>query len=128
LPQLGVPQAAINALQFGAYVNAQSNTAKGLEMSGDVVAGHVRLAAAYTYVDAVVTASLSSGVLFPSVNDAFPGIAIGQYSPLVGNRPFRRPANSGSLVVGYEHSRFDLSLAGYFFGKADDSPFLPDPF
>jgi len=27
---------------------------------------------------------------------AFPGVPIGAYSPLVGERPFRRPANSGT--------------------------------
>ena len=34
-------------------------------------------------------------------NPAFPGIPIGAYSPLVGERPFRRPANSGTLFIGY---------------------------
>ena len=48
--------------------------------------------ASYTYLDAVVTKSLSSGVLSPAINPAFPGIPIGAYSPLVGARPFRRPA------------------------------------
>ena len=46
-----------------------------------------------------VTESLSSGALTPSFNPAFPGIPIGNFSPLLGQRPFRRPANTGSLLV-----------------------------
>jgi iron complex outermembrane receptor protein/vitamin B12 transporter len=128
LPQLGVSQAVADALSFGAYTNAQSNRSSGVEMSADVVAGDFKVTGSYTYLDAVVTKSLSSGVLFPMINPAFPGMQIGQYSPLVGARPFRRPANSGSLVITYARSRAQLSLASYFFGKADDSTFLSDAF
>ena len=128
LPQLGVPKAVADASGYGAYVNAQSNTSKGVEISGDVVAGPLKVMASYTYADAVVTASLGSGALFPAENPAFPGIQIGQYSPLVGRRPFRRPANSGSLVLQYTREKLQLALAGYFFGKQDDSTFLSDPF
>ena len=103
LPQLGISPAAAAAAaaNFGAYVNSQSNTASGVEVSGEAVAGPVKIVASYTYVDATVTKSLSSGVLSPAINPAFPGITIGAFSPLVGARPFRRPANSGSLVVSY---------------------------
>ena len=128
LPQIGVPVAAANATAFGAYVNSQSNKAKGVETSGEAVAGRVRVTASYTYLDAVVTKSFSSGALAPAINPAFPGIRIGQYSPLVGARPFRRPTNSGSMTVTYSDSRAQVSLAGYFFGKQDDSTFLSDAF
>lgn len=128
LPKLGVPQAAINALAFGAYANSQSLTAKGVELSGDVAVGRFTMTAAYTHLDAKVTASLSSGALFPSENPKFPGVLIGQYAPLVGNRPFRRPANSGSIVAGYTQGRVQLSWAHFFVGKADDSTYLSDAF
>jgi vitamin B12 transporter len=128
LPQLGVPAAAAAASGFGAYVNSQSNTASGVELSGEGKVGHVRILVSYTYLDAVVTKSFSSGALSPAVNPSFPGIRIGQYSPLVGNRPFRRPANSGSLVVSYADRRAQVSVAGYFVGKRDDSTLLSDPF
>lgn len=125
---VGVPAAAANATAFGAYVNAQSNEAQGVELSGDAVFGRVRTTASYTYLDAVVTESFSSGALFPSSNPAFPGVRIGQFSPLVGNKPFRRPANSGSVTVGYADERVQVAVAGYFYGKADDSTFLSDAF
>lgn len=128
LPQLGVPIEAANASGFGAYVNSQSNKSSGLEMSAEAVVGPVKVVGAYTYVDATVTQSFSSSALSPAINPAFPGIQIGQYSPLVGARPFRRPANSGSLVVLYTHRKVQASMAGYFAGKRDDSTFLSDEF
>jgi iron complex outermembrane receptor protein/vitamin B12 transporter len=90
--------------------------------------GRLRILGAYTYVDAVVTKSFSSGVLSPAVNPAFPTIKIGQYSPLIGSRPFRRPAHSGSLVAIYADRKVQVSIAGYFVGKQDDSTFLSDQF
>ena len=128
LPQLGVPPAAAAAAAFGAYVNSQSNTARGVELSGEARLGPVRALASYTHLDAVVTRSFSSGVLTPAINPAFPTITIGQYAPLVGNRPFRRPANSGSLVVSYAARKALISIAGYFVGTQDDSTLLSDPF
>ena len=128
LPQLGVPAAAAAASGFGAYVNSQSNTSSGLELSAEAKMGRLRILGAYTYVDAVVTKSFSSGVLSPAINPAFPTIKIGQYSPLIGSRPFRRPANSGSLVAIYADRRVQASIAGYFVGKQDDSTFLSDQF
>jgi iron complex outermembrane receptor protein/vitamin B12 transporter len=126
LPQVGVPVPAANATDFGAYVNSQSNEARGVDTSGEAAAGRVRVTASYMYLDAVVTRSFGSGALRPAINPAFPTIPIGSFSPLVGARPFRRPTNSGSLTVIYSDSRAQLALAGYFFGKQDDSTFLSD--
>jgi vitamin B12 transporter len=126
LPQIGVPVSAANATAFGAYVNAQSNQSRGVETSGEAVAGPVKLTASYMYLDAVVTKSFASGARNPAVNPAFPEIPIGSFSPLVGARPFRRPTNSGSLTVTYSQARAQLAVAGYFFGKQDDSTFLSD--
>ena len=127
LPQVGVPVSAANATAFGAYVNSQSNDARGVEASGEAVAGRIRMTASYMYLDAVVTRSFSSGALRPAINPAFPTIPIGVFAPLVGARPFRRPANSGSLTLIYSDTRVQLALAGYFFGTQDDSTFLSDP-
>jgi len=126
LPQVGVPAGAANATAFGAYVNSQTFRARGLETSGEAVAGRFRVNAAYMYLDAIVTQSFSSGALRPSINPQFPNIPIGQFSPLVGARPFRRPANSGSAIVTYSHAHAQVAVAGYFFGKQDDSTFLTD--
>ena len=126
LPQLGVPVAVANASGYGAYVNAQSNRSKGMELSAEAAAGKVRVTASYMYLDAVVTASLSGGALSPAKNPSIPGILIGAYSPLVGARPFRRPANSGSATIAYTEGKAQIALAAYFVGQSDDSTFLSD--
>jgi len=128
LPQLGVPPAAAAAAGFGAYVNSQSNDAHGVEVSGEAKLGRLKALAAYTFLDAIVTESFSSSTLSPAENPAFPGIKIGQFGPLAGNRPFRRPANSGSLVLSYVDRKAQVSLAGYFSGRQDDSTALSDEF
>ena len=128
LPELGVPTEVAAAVPFGATVNASSYRARGVETSVDVSAGDVRVAASYTYLDAVVTESFSGDALFPSVNPAFPGIQLGQFSPLVGARPFRRPTHSGSLLASYVRGPAQVTLTGYFVGKSDDSTFLSDAF
>jgi iron complex outermembrane receptor protein/vitamin B12 transporter len=126
LVRLGVPAAAANATGFGAYLNAASYTAQGLELSTEAQAGaHVRLMASYTYLDAEVTEGLSASA---STNPAFPGVSIGAFSPLVGERPFRRPANSGTMMVVYANGPTQLAFSGYFAGRRDDSTFLSDGF
>ena len=127
LPQIGVPSDSLGAGSFGAYFNSQSNRARGVEMSGEAIVGSLKFMASYTYSDAVVTESFGAA-LFPAENPQFPGIPIGQYSPLVGARPFRRPTNSGSLTVRYARDRAQIALAGYFAGKRDDSTYLSDAF
>lgn len=123
LPQLGIP-VNVAAQVTSANVNSQSFTAKGVETSADAQAGRVRLAASFTHVDATITKSLSSGALTPSFNPAFPTIPIGNFSPLLGQQPFRRPANTGSLLVSYTQGPATIAVSGYFAGKSDDSTFL----
>jgi iron complex outermembrane receptor protein/vitamin B12 transporter len=131
LSQLGVSQAAAAATGFGAYVNSQSYDGRGLELSADAMLGKtpgktLRLAGSYTYLDATVTKSLSGDALAPAINPLFPGIPIGAFSPLVGSRPFRRPTNSGSMLVAYTEGKAQIALSGCFSGKQDDSTFLTD--
>jgi len=128
LPQLGVPTDVAAAVPFGATVNASSYRARGLETSADVRAGDLQAVVSYMFLDAEVSESFSDGALNPSVNPEFPGIVIGQFSPLIGARPFRRPAHSGSLLLSYVKGPGQISLAGYFVGKSDDSTFLSDAF
>jgi len=123
LPQFGVSTDVAAAAGSGAYVNSQSFAAKGAELSADVVFGRLRLAGSYTHLDATVTRSLSSSVT-PQFNPLFPGIQIGGFTALVGQRPFRRPPNTGNLLIACSHGRADVALTGYFAGKADDSTFL----
>jgi iron complex outermembrane receptor protein/vitamin B12 transporter len=127
LPQVGVPLDVAAALPLGAYVNSQSFRARGLETSTDLKISRVlRVAASYTYLDAVVLQSFASGALRPAINPAFPTIPIGAFSPLVGAHPFRRPRNSGTLLASYAAGPAQVTVAGSFFGKADDSTFLSD--
>ena len=129
LPRLGVSAEAAAASGFGAYVNSQSFKAQGVETTFEAaVARSLRVMASYTYLDAEVTKSLSGGVLSPAVNPKFPGIQIGQYAPLVGARPFRRPPHSGSLMVAYSKGPADVAVSAFFSGKRDGSTFLDDEF
>lgn len=123
LPQLGVP-VDVAAQVTSANVNSQSFTSKGVETSADAQIGRVRVAASFTHFNATVTKSLSSGALTPSFNPAFPGIPIGNFSPLLGQKPFRRPANTGSILVSYTERKATVAVSGYFAGKANDSTFL----
>jgi vitamin B12 transporter len=122
--QFGIAPEVAAAAGSGAYVNSQSYTAHGVETSLDATAGRLRLSGSYSHQDADVTRSLSSGALTPAFNPAFPGIPIGNFSPLKGQRPFRRPANTGNLLVSYSQGPATVTLSGYFAGKSDDSTFL----
>ncbi|MGE3402284.1 MAG: TonB-dependent receptor plug domain-containing protein [Vicinamibacterales bacterium] len=129
LPQAGVPVEVAQQTAFGAYVNSQSYEAQGLEASGELrVANNLRVMASYTFLDAEVTESLSSGALSPAFNPAFPEIPIGAFSPLAGERPFRRPAHSGTLLVSYDSGPANVTVSAFFSGRRDDSTFLSDEF
>lgn len=128
LPQLGVAAAAANVTPFGAYVNSSTFRAQGVETSAEVAFGRVKVAGSYMFLDAKVTKSLSGGALFPAINPAFPGVPIGAFEPLVGARPFRRPQNSGSLMVSYGQGPAQVALSAALVGKQDDSTFLSDAF
>src|SRR4051812_9441621 len=126
LVRFGVPPAVANATNFGAAVNSQSYRAQGLELAFDEAPRRdLRVTASYTYLNAEVTKAFGASESF---NDAFPNIAIGAFSPLVGARPFRRPANSATFGVIYTPKRYEVALSMYFSGKRDDSTFLSDGF
>lgn len=128
LPQLGVPLNVAAAVPFGATVNASSYMARGIETSADIQIVDVRLAGTYTFVDAEVTESFSSSALNPAFNPAFPEIQIGQFAPLVGARPFRRPTHVGSMLVSYVRGPMQVLLSGFLMGKVNDSTYLSDAF
>ena len=126
LTAAGVPAAVAATSQFGAYLNSSSFRARGLETSFDAAFGpYVRMNASYTYLDAEVTQAFSA---VAATNPAFPGVKIGAFSPLVGERPFRRPPQSGSVMVTVMRGPGQVTFSGYFSGKRDDSTFLSDRF
>jgi iron complex outermembrane receptor protein/vitamin B12 transporter len=127
LVSLGVPPDVAGATGFGAYVNAASYRARGVELSTEAAfAGRFRAMASYTYLDAEVDESFSSSALAPVENPSYPGVPIGAYGPLVGARPFRRPKHSGNFLLTYAAGPAQVSLAGYLVGSSDDSTFLSD--
>ena len=128
LPLVGVPPALAQATPFGAYVNSSSFNSQGLETSAEAAFGPIRLMASYTFIDAEVTESFSGGVLAPAINPAFPNVPIGQFSPLVGERPFRLPTHSGSFMASYVDGPVDVTLSAYLTGRRDGSTFLSDGF
>jgi iron complex outermembrane receptor protein/vitamin B12 transporter len=126
LTQAGVPAAVAAATQFGAYLNSSSFRAQGIESSVDAAIGpYVRVNASYTYLDALVTKAFSA---VAATNPSIRGVQIGAFSPLVGQRPFRRPPQSGSVMVSVMRGPAQVTFSGYFSGKRDDSTFLSDGF
>jgi iron complex outermembrane receptor protein/vitamin B12 transporter len=120
----GVPPEAAAASGLGAYVNAASFRASGVELSIDLAVGsRLRVTGSYTFLDAMVKEAFGAS---PSFNPQFPGIPVGAYQALVGARPFRRPANSGSFVLAYDRGPAQLALSGHLVGKRDDSTFMTD--
>ncbi len=129
LPTLGVPPAIAAEAPEGAYFNSDSFRSQGAEL--DFAAKptpSLTLQAAYTHLDAIVTQSFSSSSLFPAMNPEIPNVPIGAYAPVVGDHPFRRPANSATFMALYSRPRFGVSFSGYLAGRADDSTFLTDAF
>jgi iron complex outermembrane receptor protein/vitamin B12 transporter len=87
------------------------------------VGSRLRVTGSYTFLDAMVKEAFGAS---PSFNPQFPGIPVGAYQALVGARPFRRPANSGSFVLAYDRGPAQLALSGHLVGKRDDSTFMTD--
>ncbi len=126
LIELGIPVGSFNAL-FGAYVNSLAFRAQGVENELEYkISKSVFVRGGYTYLDAEVQRSFSSDALSPSINPLFPTVPIGAYSPLVGQRPFRRAPHSGYFAINYQQPRWTASLSGTLVGRRDDSTFLSD--
>ena len=130
LLQLGVPAAVehvIATTSLGAYINSLSFSAQGAETSAEYrVTQHMYVRGGYTLLNANVQKSFSSDNLSPSFNPKYPRTPIGAYSPLAGQRPFRRAKNSGYFSAIYARPRWYLEMTGNFIGRRDDSTFLRD--
>ncbi len=130
LLQLGVPPAVeqeIANTSFGAYINSLSFNAQGIETSAEYrVSDHIYARGGYTLLNSTVTKSFSSDNAAPSFNPNYPNTPIGAYSPLVGQRPFRRAKHSGYYSVIYARPRWYAQMSGSFMGRRDDSTFLTD--
>ena len=97
LPALGVPQDVANEV-FGAYVNAASYTAQGIETWVEAVAGAVRIVASYMLLDDRAHISLSGYLSGKQDNSTYMFDEFGETSMLLPNH---------NLLDGYQ--KIDLS-------------------
>ena len=128
LVDLGFAAAGDSATQYGATINSMAFRAQGAEAEIEYqISHHLFARGGYTYLDAVVQRSFSSSSA-PTYNNSssFSNIRIGQYSPLVGARPFRRAPHSGYFGLNYMRSRWYGSLTGSLVSRRDDSTYLSD--
>ncbi|MBS1799055.1 MAG: TonB-dependent receptor [Acidobacteria bacterium] len=113
---------------FGALLNSLAFRAQGFEGELQYApSNHILLRGGYTYLASVVEQSFSTDAInngTAAQNPNFPGIPIGSTSPLVGQRPFRRPPQTGFFSALYERQKFSAALKGAFASRADDSTFL----
>ena len=116
---------------FSLTLNSMAFRAQGLESEVEYGIGqNIFIRGGYTYLEGQVQRSFSSDAVGPSTNPAFPGIPIGNDSPLVGARPFRRPPHTGFVSASYTTKEFTLMGTGAFASRGDDSTYLggEDPF
>ncbi len=131
LPQLtAAQQATLEAyLQangaYGIDLNSLAFRAQGAESEVEwSPRRNLFLRGGYTYLDAVVQRSFSSDAMAPSFNPALPNVPIGNYSPLVGARPFRRPPHTGFISAAYTAGKWSGVASTAFAGRADDTTAL----
>jgi iron complex outermembrane receptor protein/vitamin B12 transporter len=106
-------------------LNSMAYQAQGVESEVQYGLGqNVYIRAGYTYLDPVVQHSFSSDAVGPSYNPKYPGIPIGNYSPLVGARPFRLAPHTGFTSVVYTGKKWTAVLDGAYSSRSDDSTFL----
>jgi vitamin B12 transporter len=84
---------------------------------------HLFLHGGYTYLASIVLQSFASDTVTPAFNPNLPGIPIGALSPLVGQRPFRRPPSIGFFAAEFTSSRFSAAIKGALASQSDDSTF-----
>ncbi len=113
---------------YGIDLNSLSFSAQGAETEVQYSPkSNIFFRGGYTYLDAKVQHSFTSDALLVSgsnSNPAFPGIAIGNDSPLVGARPFRRPPHTGFVSTTYTSGKWSAVATGAFSSRSDDSTFL----
>jgi iron complex outermembrane receptor protein/vitamin B12 transporter len=115
---------------YEAYLNSLAFRAQGAEVELDwQPKSHLLVRGGYTNLSSRVVQSFSSDAVaaeqgVPTTNPDFPNIPIGNLSPLVGARPFRRPPNTGYFSVLYTHAKFAMAFKGAMASRSDDSTYL----
>ena len=114
----------------GAELNSLAYRAQGLEADLEwQPKARILVRGGYTYLATLVEQSFASDAAAvaagtPTENPDLPGIAIGATSPLVGQRVFRRPPQTGYFAAQYTGSAFGVAFKGSMASKSDDSTFL----
>ncbi len=114
----------------GAELNSGAYRAQGGELAVEWQAPHgFFVRGGYTYLDAVVSQSFTGEVTAarqgtPIENPLIPGVPLGESSPLIGARPFRRPPHTGFFDVSYTQGKLNLTLKGALASRSDDSTYL----
>lgn len=135
VPQLLPNLSAAQQAQLEAYLkaeqayeldlNSESFRAQGIDAEMNWgINSNLYVRAGYTYTDAVVQKSFSSDATAQRTNPNYPGIPIGDYGPLVGARPFRRPPHTGFTTVTYTRPKWTSVLTAAYASRSDDSTFL----
>ncbi|WP_263409847.1 TonB-dependent receptor [Terriglobus tenax] len=123
----GIPSSIAYSI-YGADLNSLAYRAQGLEAESEwKLTSHWFARGGYTFLDATVQRSLSGDAVaagLATTNPNLPGIAIGATSPLVGQRPFRRPTHSGFFALQWTQNKWSAALKGALVGRSDDSTFL----
>ncbi len=113
----------------GLDVNTQAFRAQGIETTvGGGIGRSIFMRGGYTYTDSVVQRSFSSDneALLGGYAPTYNGIPIGDYSPLVGARPFRRAPHTGFFTATYSKGKVTGLFNAAFASRSDDSTFLTD--
>lgn len=117
--------ALLTASGFSPVLNSQDFRAQGVETELQYGLGrNIFLRGGYTYLDSVVQHSFTSDALQPVYNPLIPGVPIGEYSPLRGARPFRRPPHTGFISATYTGKQWTLIGNAAFSSRSDDSTFI----
>jgi iron complex outermembrane receptor protein/vitamin B12 transporter len=108
-------------------LNSLAFRAQGVETTVESGIGKsIFLRGGYTYLDSVVQRSFSSdnAALLAGKEIVFDGIPVGDYSPLKGARPFRRPPHTGFFTASYSAKKITGIFTSAFSSRSDDSTFL----
>ena len=114
----------------GAELNSLAYRAQGAEAELQFQPrARLMMRGGYTYLATLVEQSFATDAAAATAgaateNPDLPGIAIGATSPLVGQRVFRRPPQTGFFAVQYTGNTVGFAFKGSLASKADDSTFL----
>ncbi len=113
---------------YGALLNTLAYRAQGFEGELQFAPVHsILLRGGYTYLASLVEQSFSTDAIAngtAAINPNYPNTPIGASYPLVGQRPFRRPPQTGFFSAQYTTTKFSAALKGAVASRADDSTFL----